>query len=154
MVKPSHIEYTNGTTIAKIMDFMPYLLILVHCTEPWGLQLNLLFPVVVAFYPHLFVNWNVVDNWTAALTIRQKFNNLQPFVIMVRWQDVLYPIWPQPNRFNRPKTVTQPSKTFWRAVGALIYELRQLFAWNLAKMCLVFSLWGLPEKCRMKKRKC
>ncbi len=35
-VKPNRIKYTNGTTIVKTMDFMPYLLIRVYCAEPWG----------------------------------------------------------------------------------------------------------------------
>ncbi len=47
------------------------------------LQVSQIFPVVVAYDPHLFVCLNLIDKSAAVLTIKQKFYNLQPFATMV-----------------------------------------------------------------------
>ncbi len=42
--------------------------------EAIGVQLSPLFPVVTAKHTRLFVSLNLMDKWTAMVTIMQKFN--------------------------------------------------------------------------------
>ncbi len=67
------------------------------------LQLNPIFAVIVAWYPHLFASLSLVDKLIAVLTIKQKL--FQPS------HNCVFP------------AIAERSELFWRAIRALTYNL-------------------------------